>query len=371
METNKLDEEDYICLLALTKTPGIGPVTARNLIAYCKGVSNVFKATKAQLLNIPDVGEATLKSLNTPEPRQKAEIEYIQCVKNDVSPIGYLDSEYPEALKVIHNGPLVIFKRGNLVLNDYIGVSVVGTRKPTEYGKMWAIRFAEAFALNGLNVVSGLAYGIDGQAHKAVVQVGGITTAVLAHGLDRVYPSSHSDLAKRIVDGGGALITEYPWGTQIESNYFPARNRIIAALSRAVVIIEAAEKGGALITANFAFEQDREVYAVPGALGARFSEGCNLLIRKQIAQLVTDPQQVLDAMNQQIAKVQPHLFTPVPSALTKEEQIILNALEQNQLNIDHLTEKTELPSGKLLSLLLELEFKGLVVQSPGKKFRRN
>ena len=363
-------ESELLHVLALTKIQGIGPVTARNLIAWCKGAEAVFRAAPSQLRKIPDIGDATIKAMRPTQALEAAEIELDICRTHGIEPIPFYAAAYPAPLKVIHNAPLVVYQKGHTNLNATLGIAVVGTRKPTPYGKMWAVRFAEAFALRGLNVVSGLAYGIDGEAHRAALQVGGITTAVLAHGFDRIYPPQHTDLARRIIDGGGALLTEYPWGTKLDPNFFPQRNRIISGLCRAVVIVEAASKGGALITAQYGFEQDREVYAVPGSLGVRTSEGCNELIRRQIAQLVTDPQQVLEQLQQQIERVQPNLFTPSPVMLSVEEQQILNALEQRQQTIDELAERLGMPPGRLFSLLLELEFKGLVEQQPGRKFRR-
>lgn len=369
METAATDDE-LLYLLALTKAPGVGPVTARNLVAWCKGARQVFAAPKEQLLRIPDIGESTVRALKSAEPLREAEAEISACRANGVEPVPFTSADFPAPLKVIHNAPLVLFIKGRLPLNSVLGTAVVGTRKPTPYGKMWAARFAEAFALRGLNVVSGLAYGIDGEAHRATLQVGGLTTAVLAHGFDRIYPPAHADLARRILDGGGALVTEYPWGAKLDPSFFPQRNRIIAGLSRAVVIVEAAEKGGALITAQFAFEQDREVYAVPGALGARASEGCNELIRRQVAQLVTSPEQVIVALEEQIEKLQPNLFTAPLGLLSAEEQQVVNALEQRGMSIDEMAEKLSIAPGRLFSLLLELEFKGLVEQQPGRRFRR-
>lgn len=364
------NESELLHTLALTKIQGIGPVTARNLIAWCKGAEAAFRAAPSQLRRIPDVGNATIKAIQPTQAIEAAEIELEKCRRNDIEPIPYYATAYPAPLKVIHNAPLIVYQKGKLNLNSTLGVAVVGTRKPTAYGLMWTVRFAEALALRGLNIVSGLAYGIDSEAHRATLHVGGLTTAVLAHGFDRIYPPQHAELARRILDAGGALLTEYPWGTKLDPNFFPQRNRIISGLSRAVVIVEAAAKGGALITAQYAFEQDREVFAVPGSLNMRASEGCNELIRRQIAQLVSDPQQVIDQLEQQIERVNPTLFTPTTDMPTTEEQVVLNALEQRHQTIDELSERLKLPPGRLFSLLLELEFKGLVEQQPGRKFRR-
>ena len=236
-----------------------------------------------------------------------------------------------------------------------------------------AADFASFFAKQGINVVSGLAYGIDIMAHKACLQAEGYTTAVLGHGLDRVYPGVHTAKAREIIQSG-ALLSEYPPGIAPDPAHFPARNRIVAGISKAVIVIEAAERGGALITARMAFDQNREVYAVPGRIKDSRSVGCNHLIRDQIAKLLTHPQEVLDDLeiqwSSQDTSPPVQLELALPAHLSSEESKVLNILNQGETQVDRLTQQTGIPLQNLHPLLLTMEFKGLIVQSPGKKFRR-
>jgi len=247
-----------------------------------------------------------------------------------------------------------------------------GLTGASDYGRQAATRFAQYFATLGYTVVSGLAYGIDIVAHRAVLEAGGRTLGVLAHGLDKLYPAAHRRTASQMQEQG-ALISEYMTGTEPDAAHFPERNRIISGLCEAIIVIEAAEKGGALITARLGFDQSRNVYALPGRVGDTYSAGCNRLIRDQIARLVTDPEEVLEDLNL-AARPQGRpgtpRFRPIQADLSAEEQQVLHLLEQGESGLDRLSYQAHIQPNRLVSLLLTLEFKGYVAQKPGRIFSR-
>ena len=253
-------------LLALALTKGLGPVSVKNLIAYCGSAKAVFDSPKGRLRRAPGIGETASRLVKESRNLQRAESEMNFCLREGIDMITYLDEDYPNRLKFIHNAPLILFKKGAVNLNAQPNIAIVGTRKSTDYGRELTEIFSSFFAQKGINVVSGLAYGIDITAHKIVLKEKGITTAVLAHGLDRIYPGKHYYKAQEMLEKGG-ILTEYLTGTDPDAPHFPARNRIVSGISKAVIVIEAAEKGGALITAKLAFDQNREVYAIPGRVG--------------------------------------------------------------------------------------------------------
>lgn len=373
LQVGLLMHTEHLYLYALSLIKQLGPVTVKNLIAYCGSPSKVFETPRGKLLRIPGIGERGVASIKQSDTLETAEKELSVCISKNILFLSYLDSNYPQLLKFIHNAPLFLFKKGNVDLNAQPGIAIVGTRKPTQYGKELAEQFAAFFSNCGINVVSGLAYGIDIAVHRTVLKAGGITTAVLGHGLDTIYPSTHHQKAQEMLERGGWL-SEYPIGTGPDAPHFPARNRIVAGMTKAVIVIEAAEKGGALITAQMAFEQNREVYAVPGRIGDVYSEGCNALIRNNIAKIITHPQEVLDDLSIQwklsdepIQEKEPQLDWGQVNA---DEAKVLNLLVKNkEITIDELSRQSGLPVGQLNPMLLAMEFKGLVIQLPGKKFR--
>jgi len=363
-------------LLALALTKGLGPVSVKNLIAYCGSAKAVFEAPKGKLVRAPGIGDHAVNLVKKAETQARAEQELAYCQQHGIQVLTYLDEAYPHALKYIHDAPLLLFKKGGIDLNMQPNIAIVGTRKATEYGKELAQTFATAFAQKGINVVSGLAYGIDIYAHRAAIKAGGKTTAVLAHGLDTIYPARHTKRALDMCEQGG-LLTEYLTGTKPDPPLFPARNRIISGICRAVLVVEAAAKGGALITAKAAFDQNREVYALPGRLGDPYSQGCNKLIQNQIARLVMSPEEILEDLqiswqhhDDQSEQLSLALAAPeVP--LSAEEAQVLNVLrEKTGARVDEIALKTGIPMHKLNPLLLGMEFKDLLAQLPGKRFKR-
>ncbi len=270
--------------LAICLIPNVGPITAKKLIAYCGGAEAVFKEKKNNLLKIPNVGKLTAKSVSDKEIFEKADRELEFIAKYKIKTHFYLNSDYPVRLKPVEDSPVMLFSKGICDLNTPPAVSVVGTRSITEYGKgMCAEIVKDLSDINPL-IISGLAYGVDTIAHKAALDNGMKTAAVLGHGLDRIYPSLNRSLAEKISQSG-LLITDFFSNTKPDRENFPRRNRIIAGLSDAVIVIEAAQKGGALITAYYANDYNRDVFAIPGKKTDIFSRGCNHLIKTNKAHL--------------------------------------------------------------------------------------
>ena len=366
-------QNDIKSLLALAMIPRLGPVTARNLIAYCGGAKAVLEAPERELIRVPGIGAKTVQAIKGSKTSEAADKELIFCEKNGVATISCFDKAYPKSLAHIHDSPLVLFQKGALDFNAQPNIAIVGTRNATAYGKEITTRFAGFFARQGINVVSGLAYGIDITAHRAALAEEGLTTAVLGHGLDQVYPASHARKAREIVKSG-SLLSEFPSKTAIDPGNFPARNRLISGLSKAVIVIEAAASGGALITAKFAFDQNREVFAIPGRLGDPYSEGCNRLIRDNIAKLVSTPEEVLEELEirwQEAAEREGPEAPSLPDLeLTEEEVRVLAFLNRGEALIDSIAMQTSIPIARLNSLLISMEFRSLVRQLPGKKYRK-
>jgi DNA processing protein len=359
-------------LLALTMLEGVGPVTARNLLAYCGGASEVFRQSGMALAQVPGVGPKLSALIGQKATHARAEAEIEWCAREGVLILPWGHPLYPQILRAVYDTPLVLYQRGALNLNTLPGIGIVGTRKPSPSGKRIAGEFAGWLASFPVNIVSGLAYGIDIAAHKATLEMGGITTAVLGHGLDVIYPAAHANIARQITDSG-CLLTEYPSGTKTDGRNFPFRNRIIAGLSRAIVVVEALERGGTLTTARLAFDSNREVYAVPGPIHAPTSAGANRLIRDHVAKLITHPEEIFLDQDWDIPGYggprKPTLDLDQHPDLSETERSILLYLRQHSpCQLDALADALQLPVSDLMSQLLVLEFKGLVRQEPGRKF---
>lgn len=369
-------EDRLFYLLALSMIKGLGPVHARNLIAYCGSEKAVFETPRGKLMRVPGIGARNAELLLAANTLEAAEQELTHCQREGIRLLSYLDDAYPQKLKFLNHAPLLLFVKGPIDFNAQPGIAIVGTRKCTDEGRDFAAELASFFTQRGLNVVSGLAYGIDIAAHRASLAAGGLTTAVLGHGMNYLYPAAHRKKAWEIAETG-ALLTEFCSTTKPEATNFPARNRIISGLSDAVVVVEAAQRGGALITAQFAFEQGREVFAVPGRRTDPYAQGCNALIRDQVARLLTDPQEVLDELNIQwhppsepASPQAEQLEMNFDPSLSETEQRIMTFLNRGEALVDQITLHTGIPMHELNSLLLQLEFKGLLKQAPGKRFRR-
>lgn len=365
-----MDGTDHEALLSLSLSPGLGPVSIRNLVSHFSSPSNVLSASKGKLLRTPGIGEKAAEAVLALAGKQAALKEIEWCKQHEIRMISYLDSRYPNLLRYIHHSPLFLFQKGDLDFNAQPSIAIVGTRNATAYGKAIAREFSAFFASKGINIVSGLAYGIDITAHKSVLEVAGKTTCVLAHGLDIIYPSVHRRQANAILRHG-AWLTEYLRGTKPDAPHFPARNRIVAGMCQAVVVIEASKTGGALITARQAFDSNREVFAIPGRIQDPQSAGCHTLISEHTARLISSPQEVLDELDIQWLPEESMSHKQPPLALSAEESSVINAIGNEVLLIDQLMEKTGKPIQQLHALLLAMEFKGLISQLPGKRFKLN
>lgn len=357
--------------IAISLIPGIGPLTARNLIAYVGSVEGVFQEKEKNLMKIPGIGEVNAQRVVRQDVLEQAhrEVEFIQ--KNRIRTFFYLDNDYPNRLKNCSDSPIILYFKGNADLNQQRIISVVGTRNATNYGKEICDELIRNLSERNYPVVviSGLAYGIDVQAHKACLKYDIPTIAVFAHGLDKIYPSLHAPIAARMIENGG-LITDFVSGINIDRQNFLRRNRIIAGLADATVVVESAEKGGALVTADIANSYNRDVFAFPGRTNDLYSKGCNKLIRFNEAALVENLTDIERIMNWDIkTKPNPAIQTALFIELTPEEQKLANLLKTGERFIDEITIETQFPMSKVSALLLGLEFKGIIVSLPGKMYR--
>jgi DNA processing protein len=285
-------------------------------------------------------------------------------------PFFYTDKDYPARLKNCDDAPVLIFFKGKCELNNFRMISIVGTRNATDYGKQITEQLVNDFAKYNVSIVSGLAYGIDITAHKAAIKNGLSTVAVLAHGLDRIYPAIHKPIAEKMLHNGG-LLTEFISETNPDRENFPSRNRIVAGMTDAVIVIESSIKGGALITAELANGYNRDVFAIPGKVGDEYSQGCNEFIRLNKAALIESADQVAEMMQWQLEtekKNEPKQLK-IFHELKPEEKILVNVLqEKGRLDIDALTQHSNMPMSKVSSTLLNLEFAGVLKALPGKMF---
>ena len=363
--------EDIVYKIAISLIPGIGSVTARNLIAYVGSVEGVFREKEKNLRKIPGIGEINAQRVANQDvmDQAKREVDFIQ--KNQIRPYFYLDNDYPNRLKGCTDAPIILYSKGNADLNESRIISIVGSRNATNYGREVCDELIRNFAEKSYRiiVVSGLAYGIDVQAHKSCLKYNVPTVGVLAHGLDTVYPSLHASIATKMLENGG-LLSDFPSETRIDRQNFLRRNRIIAGLADATIIVESAEKGGALVTADIANSYNRDVFAFPGRSTDVYSRGCNKLIKLNEAVLIESCSDIEKAMNWDVkVPVKKPVQTSLFAELTSEEQKLVDLLKGGDRFIDEMTIETQLPMSKVSALLLGLEFKGLVVSLPGKMYR--
>lgn len=363
-------DQNHLSLLALHFIPGIGDHLIKQLVSYCGSAEKVFNIPKGKLLKIPGIGAVTAESIVQGKPFAQAEKEILKAQKENVELIFFTDKRYPSRLRQIDDAPTMLYAKGNINFENPKAVAIVGTRQSTAYGKECVEQLVKDLVAHHALIVSGLAYGIDIHAHKHAVKNKLSTIGVMGSGMDVIYPASHRDVALSMMENGG-LLTEHPFGTQPDAHNFPARNRIVAALSDAVIIVEAAEKGGALITADIANSYNKDVFAFPGNVKQSHSAGCNNLIKSNRAHLITAIKDLQYIMNWD-AGVRPVKQEPFTmEGYEPDEQVIIKTLLENnkQLMIDQICWKTNLPIGQIASLLLSLEFKGAIASLPGKIFK--
>ncbi len=355
--------------IAITLIPGVGDVNAKKLIAWCGSAEAVFHEKRKALLKIPGMGETTVNSILGSRVLDRAERELAFIQRYRIKPLYFLDEGYPERLRHCMDGPVMLYLRGGANLNPMRVLSVVGTRRASAYGKAMTEKIIGGLEGQDVLIVSGLAYGIDTHAHRAALAAGLPTVGILAHGLDRIYPGANRKLAIRMQEQGG-LLTEFLSETNPDRENFPRRNRIVAGMADATLVIESARKGGALITANIAHSYDRDVLAVPGRSSDDFSQGCNYLIKTNKAALVESADDIRYAMRWDEADRgnvrQAELF----SDLTEEARMVHDILrEHNDSSIDFLVMQSRLSNSRIAAVLLELEFSGLVKSMPGKMYQ--
>jgi len=357
--------------LALTMLPDIGAITAKKLIAYTGSAEAVFRERKSSLLLIPGIGKHILSRIDLSSISDAAQKECRYIEKNGVEILAYWDQAYPEKLKNCEDGPVLLYRKGMACPPDAKILSIVGTRSATSEGKELCRSIVEGLAARfpELVVVSGLAYGIDIVAHRAALDHSVKTLAVLAHGLHTIYPAQHRETAERITRQG-ALLTDFTTRQKPERNNFLRRNRIIAGLSDATLVIESGEKGGAMITAELAASYNRDVLAVPGRVSDTRSRGCNLLIKKNIAALVEGPDDVSRMLNWEPESLH---TAPVPLltvALTSEEEQFLRLIEtEREASPEYLSLRTGMPVHTCISALVTMELRGWLSVLPGNRYR--
>ena len=357
--------------IGLTLIDGIGDVNAKSLLAYCGSASEVFKQKRSHLIKIPGIGTAWAQSIIDSKnvlKRAEEEIKFIQ--KYNISPLFFTDEGYPNRLKYCSDSPVLMYYKGNAKLNQEKIISVVGTRKPSEYGKEKTEEFISELKDTGILILSGLAYGVDVLAHKTALEYGLNTVGVVAHGLDRIYPQIHDKVAKRMI-GQGGLLTDFMSGTNPDAVNFPKRNRIVAGLCDALVVVESKRGGGSLITATIANSYNKDVFAFPGRAGDVLAEGCNGLIKQNRAVLIENSADLLYAMQwlESEKKSKTSKQIPLLLNLTNDEKIVIEEFAKKPiLHVDEICQSTEFTISKVSALLLQLEFSNLIKSRPGKMY---
>lgn len=354
--------------LALCRVPGVGDALAKQLLSYMGSAEQVFRASRAKLLKVPGVGPATAGQILGANVLREAdaELEFIRRTGAEI--LFYHDPRYPQRLLHCTDAPFVLFAKGRFDLNAPRMLSIIGTRHATEYGRSVTEALVEQLGTCGFSLVSGLAFGIDIAAHRSALKHRLQNIAVLAHGLDRVYPWQHRHVAEQLQEYG-ALLTDFMSGTAPDRQNFPRRNRIVAGMTDATIVVESAESGGALITAEIANSYDREVFAIPGNVTSEFSRGCNALIRQHKAQLVTGAEDIVQALRWDLDAVRSREvrseLTLFPELSEAERQVYDLIREKGKVALEVLCRMLPFRSGELAALLLQLEMQGLVQARPG------
>ncbi len=363
-----MENSDLKFKIGATLIKGVGTQTVKKLVSALGSEEAIFHSTKKSLEKIPGIGEFLSNQISSaPEILDKAMNEVNFTQKNNITILSYTDAEYPKRMLECNDHPIVLYKKGNANMNEGKFLGIVGTRKMTPYGRSICEEIVSELAKKhaDLTIVSGMAYGVDICAHKKAIECGLSTIGVIGHGLDQIYPAAHIQTAKKMMQGNGAIVTEYPSGTRIDRNNFVARNRIIAGMCDAVLIVESGERGGALLTAEFANSYHRDVFSIPGRVGDLYSIGCNNLIKQNKASLVESAKDIEYLMNwddKNEGTLQLSLF----SELSENEQKIVDLIQsEGAMQVNILSRKSQMPINQLSSLLFEMEMKGIVISMPG------
>ena len=370
-----MEQKELLGLIALQHIPGVGAITAKRLLEAVGSAAQIFEHRTGLASMIPNIQPSLVKALDCPVAHRRAEQELEFIEKHHITCLGYHDEAYPSRLRECDDAPILLFYRGKASLNSQRVVSIVGTRKCTEYGRDLCETFVRDLSTlcPDTLIVSGLAYGVDVCAHRAAIKQGLSTVGVLAHGLDRIYPSVHRNTAAQMVECGG-LLTEYVSHTEPERTNFLQRNRIVAGMSDATIIVESASKGGSLVTASIANSYGRDCFTFPGRVNDASSAGCHRLIRNNQAALITSAEDFVEAMlwDTSKSKLQPIQGSLFPE-LTAEESRIVTLLEQypDGMPINTLAIETGLPVHRISATLFELELRGIVRPLAGSAYRLN
>ena len=364
-----MNSTELFHLLALLKIDGVGDIVAKKLINHCGSAENVFSSKSSQLKSIDGIGDVLLKNLKDKTVFEKAEKELQFIEKEKITVLDYQNENYPDRLKHCIDGPILLFASGNLNFENRKLISIVGTREITSYGTNFCKKLIEDLAIFNPIIVSGFAYGVDIVGHQAAMDNNLQTIGVLAHGLNQIYPKIHKKYVAKMEENGG-FITEFWSNSNPEKENFVRRNRIVAGMSEATVVIESAEKGGSLITAMIANDYNRDVFAVPGRTSDKYSQGCNNLIKTQRANLMTSAADLVYILNWELEtksskSVQKQLFV----VLDNEEQKIYDYLQRNGKQLlDIIAFECNFPIFRISALLLNMELKGVIRPLPGKLF---
>jgi len=360
---------DILHQIALTQVTGIGAVQAKQLIEHFGDASSIFKASKKALSGIEGIGDIKAKAIKDFDDFKAAEDEIKFCHKHHISPLFLKDIDYPQRLLHCYDAPTVLYYRGNANLNNTKIVSIIGTRSNSDYGKQITEQIIAALQPLNVLIVSGLAFGIDAVAHKAAVQNNLATVGVLAHGLDTIYPAQHKSLAKDMLLNGG-LLTEFPKSTKPDKHNFPRRNRIVAGMADCTIVIETQAKGGSMITAELAYNYNRDVFAVPGKITDAKSSGCIKLIQQNKAVIFTDIDNLIETMGWETKVPKPKKQRELFVALTQDEQTIVNILTaKDVVSIDDIYLQSGLSSSSVAAAMLGLELQSLIICLPGKMYK--
>ncbi len=351
--------------IALTFIPDVGPILRKRLIEYFGSAKEVFAARKKELGSIDGIGDWAIKQLKSWNDYSLVDKELKFIDKNNIQPLFITDKAYPYRLTNCPDAPTLLYWKGHTNLNATKIISIIGTRNNTNYGKYLTEQFMASIPKDVL-IVSGLALGIDSIAHKSALKNGLPTVGVLGHGLDNLYPAQHELLAKEML-GHGGLLSEYSQRTKADKHNFPRRNRIVAGMADATIVIETAEKGGSMITADLAFQYNRELFAFPGRVNDAKSAGCHQLIQQNKAILLTDAAYLLSMMGWTEKKKPEKKQLALFSSLSADELMVVEILNEKELfTIDELNSRTQLNSSKMAGILLSLELQNIIHVIPGK-----
>ena len=363
-------QNERLYQLALTLVPNIGDVHAKTLVQQFGDASSIFKAKQSTLEKLEGIGEVRAHCIKHFADFHLAETELSFLEKYKITPLFLTDESYPQRLLNCYDSPTLLFYKGGANLNAAKIISIVGTRNNTDYGKAFTERLVQELAEQNVTIISGLAFGIDAIAHKAAVKTNLPTVGVVGHGLSKIYPSQHAALAKEMITAGGGVLTEFFHDIKPDKHNFPLRNRIVAGISDATIVIETAVKGGSMITAKLADGYNRDVFATPGRTTDKMSAGCNHLIKYNKAILLTDAAELLDVLGWKEKKTTPKKQRELFIELSPEETMVYQLLQaKDAAHIDEINAGSGLSSSTVAAAILNLELQGIVFSQPGKMYK--